>query len=322
MRLIRCICSILLAVWLLPGFSAFGEEPVEDFTQQTQAAEEVISSTMRLMRTVGTVGLTDEAGTGLAVQEGMRLYSGQAISTGEKSRAGIGLDDSKAVTLGAESAAGIYREGRHLALSLEEGEMYFSVSQPLEENESFEIRTSTMVLGIRGTSGYVEGMGEEQCFVILTSGHAVITAATGEEQKINPGRCVTVTVTDDGTVFTTNLISPRDFPTLLLEGLSMDGSMLAQAEAQNGSGFRAEVIENALERALENGDLSQIAVLGELTQPAIIRENQIQPGGSEENNQGSDTARPDGAPADAGPSADPTYGYVPDRRGPFASAGG
>ena len=33
--------------------------------------------------------------------------------------------------------------------------MFFSVDEKLKEDEEFEIHTSTMVLGIRGTSGYV-----------------------------------------------------------------------------------------------------------------------------------------------------------------------
>ena len=302
MRRFNLVLALLLTVSMLSGICAFAEEGPE-------TVEAVTASTMRLMRAEGTVSLADEAGAKLALQEGMRLYSGQVVSTGEESRAGISLDETKAVTVGEESVASLYREGRKLALSLEDGAMYFSVSQPLEADESFEIRTSTMILGIRGTSGVVEVLSEEQCAVTLTSGHALITAATGEEQKINPGRRVVITAGPDGTTFLTNLVSPRSFPALLLEELSADEDMLAEAEAQNGSGFRTELLWNALLNALQRGDLSEVATLGGKLLPAAIRADAPHSGGGEDGP--SPSSAPDGwgnnnwAPADDGGTAVP-----------------
>ena len=277
MRRYICILAVLLAICVLSGTCAFSESG----PAAGEAVEAVTASTMRLMRADGTVSLADEAGEKLAMQEGMRLYSGQVISTGEKSRAGVSLDDAKAVTVGEESVAALYREGRKLALSLEDGAMFFSVSQPLEEDESFEIRTSTMILGIRGTSGAVEVISDEQCVITLASGHAMITAVTGEEQRIGPGRRVVVTATPDGTTFLTNLVSPRDFPALLLEGLSADELMLSEAEAQNESGFRTEVLWYALLGALQRGDLSDVASLGGRLIPAAIRADAPHSGGGD-----------------------------------------
>lgn len=43
-----------------------------------------------------------------------------------------------------------------LELYVRSGSLFFDVTEPLEEDESMDIRTSTMAVGIRGTSGWVE----------------------------------------------------------------------------------------------------------------------------------------------------------------------
>ena len=200
------------------------------------------ATTMRLMRTDGTVLLADGSGS-LSVQEGMRLFSGYALSTEALSRAGIMLDDYKAVTLNELSKASLQEEGKKLELNLENGAMYFSVSKPLDADESYSIRTSTMVLGIRGTSGYVAAVSETESIVILTSGHALITAVTGDEQEIAAGQCVTIRLEESGTEFTVSSVTPYDLPSFLLAELAADSAMLAEADSQIGNHFRQTVLE-------------------------------------------------------------------------------
>ena len=164
------------------------ETPAPAAPEETaEPADFVRAATMRLMRAVGRVTLTDADGADIPVREGARLYSGSSVETEAESRAGLGLDDTKAATVGAESLATVSREGRHLALTLERGELYFSVSRPLDPDESFEIGTGTMTLGIRGTSGYVAAVGESKAAVVLTSGHVTVTAATGETRELSAG---------------------------------------------------------------------------------------------------------------------------------------
>lgn len=44
---------------------------------------------------------------------------------------------------------------KQLEVMLNAGTLYFNVTEPLSDNESQNIRTSTMIMGIRGTSGWV-----------------------------------------------------------------------------------------------------------------------------------------------------------------------
>ena len=209
-------------------------------------AESVTSadaSSMRLFRTEGIVFLSDDSGSPLSIRENMRLYSGNTVETASDSRAGISLDKTKTVTLDEDSSASLHSEGKNLSLNLDSGAMYFSVSKPLDADENFEIRTSTMVLGIRGTSGYVAAVSDSESIVILTSGHALITAATGDEQEIAAGQRVVIRSTSSGAEFDVSSVTPYDFPVFLLTELAADSAMLAEADSQIGNHFRQTVLE-------------------------------------------------------------------------------
>ena len=161
-------------------------------------SESVQASSMRLMQTEGNVTLTDQGGAKLALRNRMRLYSGCEISTEEQSRAGILLDDAKAVTISESSSAVITQEGKKLEIAVNSGKMFFDVSKPLESDESFEIRTSTMVLGIRGTAGCVEAVNDAETLVTLISGHAEITCFAGDVVTIEAGQQVHIVKNADG----------------------------------------------------------------------------------------------------------------------------
>ena len=226
--------AILLVLALVFSFS------ISAIAESVTSAD---ASSMRLVRTEGIVFLTDDSGSPLSIRENMRLYSGNTVETASDSRAGISLDKAKTVTLDEDSAASLHSEGKNLSLNLESGAMYFSVSKPLEADENFEISTSTMVLGIRGTSGYVAAVNDSESIVILTSGHALITAASGEEQEIAAGQCVTIRLEESGTEFTVSSVTPYDLPSFLLAELAADSAMLAEADSQIGNHFRQTVLE-------------------------------------------------------------------------------
>ena len=70
-----------------------------------------------------------------------------------------------------------------LELQLTQGALFFEVTEHLEDDETFDIRTSNMVVGIRGTSGYVyyDDAGRESH--VITDGTVHVTATnpdTGE----------------------------------------------------------------------------------------------------------------------------------------------
>ncbi len=186
------------------------------------SVESAEASTMRLARAEGSVSVKDEAGEEISFREDMRLYSGNSVATEADSRAGISLDEVKTVTLDESSSAALQQEGKKLRVSLQTGAMYFSVYQPLAFDEQFEIETSTMVLGIRGTAGYVENISATESMVILTSGKVLLTASSGEEYWVYPGQRVVIRIDPEGAVFDATPIYPSGYPDFLREELAAD----------------------------------------------------------------------------------------------------
>ena len=145
------------------------------------------ATTMKLLRMEGEITL-EENGKNKTVKENLRLKSGNALSTGAKSLVSVGLDETKIVTLNEESRAEFTQKGKDLDLYLSKGELYFEVTEKLEADASFEIATDDMVVGIRGTSGYVSTYDAEgKQSLIITDGVVHVKGknpVTGEEKEI------------------------------------------------------------------------------------------------------------------------------------------
>lgn len=120
------------------------------------AANDGKAATMKLVKTQGTVGVLDAAQKPVAVRAGMKLYDGYNVGTSEKSYAWINLDNAKQVKLDAASNAVVKKSGKNLEIESQSGKLFFNVTEPLKDDESLNIKTSTMVAGIRGTSGWIE----------------------------------------------------------------------------------------------------------------------------------------------------------------------
>lgn len=121
------------------------------------AEEEVATAiSVKVLETDGVVEVTNQSGVSMPVFVNMKLLSGYEVVTEEASYAWMVLDDVKMAELDAVSDMKIQRKGDDLALMLDAGNMYFDVTEKLAEDENLQIRTSTMVMGIRGTAGLVK----------------------------------------------------------------------------------------------------------------------------------------------------------------------
>ena len=156
------------------------------------AADTAVGVTLRLEKTEGTVTVKNASGRKQTIRDGMRLYSGTTIKTDKESYAYISLDSGKAVKLGASSEGEVRRSGKKLELNLISGELFFDVSIPLEEDESLNIRTSTMVTGVRGTVGYVRVIDAFHSEVALLEGTLTVRGAAYNAQDSGP-RSVVIT---------------------------------------------------------------------------------------------------------------------------------
>ena len=143
------------------------------------------ATTMRLIGHEGRITL-EENGKHKKIKENLRINSGSEITTSILSSATIGLDDVKVVSMDQSSVAEFTQEGKKLEMTLTKGSIFFEVKKPLEDDETFNIRTSTMICGIRGTSGYVEIYDDGTERLIVTDGivHVILTdPKTGEVKE-------------------------------------------------------------------------------------------------------------------------------------------
>ena len=201
----------------------------------------ITATTMRILRLEGEVTLEDN-GKPKPVKENLRLASGNALSTAVQSLVSIGLDDTKIVTLNERSRAEFNQSGRKLDLKLTEGSLYFEVSEPLTDEETFDIRTSTMVVGIRGTSGLVSVEGDHESLVV-TDGmvHVIGTnPVTGEVKEIDvrAGQRIIVYLYNDRSVdsieFYLEEVTEHDMPEFVLQYLRDNLVLLDKVVRETG----------------------------------------------------------------------------------------
>ncbi|MDO4540238.1 MAG: FecR domain-containing protein, partial [Syntrophomonadaceae bacterium] len=190
----KTFIALLLAVFVLALYGA------------AYAAKDNAAVTLRLEKTEGeTVSVSSANGADVGILQGMKLYSGHQVTTGMASYAYLSLDDAKAAKLDANSKAEVRQSGKKLELNLAAGEIFFNVTAPLKHDETLNIRTSTMVTGVRGTSGVVSVIDETTAEIYLLTGSVTVNytdrSGTQRTVTITAGQKATVNVTknEDGT---------------------------------------------------------------------------------------------------------------------------
>ena len=212
------------------------------------------ATTMKLLSFEGTVTLSDTHGRDVAA-EGKRLLDGNTLDTGKDSKAWVLLDDDRTVTLMEKSSAVFRQSGRDMVLSLEDGRLFFNISRPLEDEESFEIQTSTMVVGVRGTSGYVDSDENGNSVLYLTSGRVEVkgydeNGENPETARLHAGEKITVISGDDEVELIIEEITEADLPYDALLEILADKDLLDEVTGETG--WDPEILKD-----LENMFLSQ-----------------------------------------------------------------
>ena len=153
-------------------------------------ADQAVASTMRLAKTEGKVSVTNKNGRDMGTMADMKLFNGYNLGTEQASYAWIGLDDSKIVKLDAVSEAEIQKKGKDLEVLLNSGNLFFNVTESLKADETLNIRTSTMVTGIRGTCGWVKVLDSWRTEVFILEGSVecwVMDPVTGQAKTVRLG---------------------------------------------------------------------------------------------------------------------------------------
>ena len=158
----------------------------------TACGPKAAAATMHLRRTEGAVAVADGAGRQVEPREALGLYSGYQVDTQSESYAWIDLDEVKLTKMDQNSGIQIQKEGKRLEILVNSGSLFFNVTQPLAEDETMEIRTSSMVVGIRGTCGWVEAEDARRMSVYLLEGEVECTAG-GQTVTVSAGEMVELT---------------------------------------------------------------------------------------------------------------------------------
>ena len=170
----RKLTSFLLCIIMILGLP-----------QMVYAANSAVASTLRLEKTSGTVTITNKNGKVVSVRDGVKMYNGYTIKTAASSYAFISLDGTKAVKLDASSSVEVKQSGKNLEVCLLSGNMFFDVTEPVKSGESMSIRTSTMVTGIRGTSGFLRVLDEDRFEFNLLEGVVTLTVNDWEKGEVS-----------------------------------------------------------------------------------------------------------------------------------------
>lgn len=220
------------------------------------AADSAVGTTLRLDKAEGTVTVSNASGKAQTIKEGMRLYSGYTVTTGTKSGAYVSLDGSKAIKLDSSSSAEIRKSGKKLEVFLKSGNLLFDVSEPLKSDESLNIRTATMVTGVRGTVGYVQNVDRSLSYLYLLEGRLEvnnIASGTGTSQTATlvAGQAIAATKPDGEIVSDLQPMgqfSADDLPGLVCDELAKNEQLRDRVEIAMPSLPMHDLVYSAPER--------------------------------------------------------------------------
>nr|WP_296464464.1 FecR domain-containing protein [uncultured Acetatifactor sp.] len=223
----------------------------------TACGSSASAAAMSLAKTAGTVGIADGDGKSVPVSEDRSLYSGYQVGTEAKSHAWISLDDVKLVKMDEESAIELRKENRNLEIFVNSGQLFFNITEPLEEDETLDIRTSTMTVGIRGTCGWVSVLEEGHMQVCVLEGkvHCEVTdSVSGQsaEAEVSAGERADLYIRseegeDAACEIVKSKISRADIPDFVLEEVNLEalGTELAEEPEETGEETAEEPQETA-----------------------------------------------------------------------------
>ncbi len=170
------ILTMALTMFTSCGKNGSTETPADVNTPEI--VEDTEATIMRIVKVEGDVSHNENA-----AKEQERLHSKDTVGTEKSSNAYLTLDEFKAVRLDENSEIEVNEEKtggeRLLTLILNKGSLFFDVKQALPDNEFYNISTSNMTCGIRGTSGVIE-KNEDNTTIYLISGKVEITSKDGK----------------------------------------------------------------------------------------------------------------------------------------------
>ena len=189
------------------------------------------ATTMKLARVQGEVSVRDDNEKELTPAQDMGLYSGYCLETEKDAYSWIDLDSVKLAKMDQESEIEIEKSGKKLEIELNAGGLFFQVAKPLEEDETMDIRTSNMTVGIRGTCGWVSVPGEGEMAVYILKGTvecSITDPDTGEVlavQSVMEGEMARLTWRDGEAGITVEEFRKEEIPDFVEVELEQDSEL-------------------------------------------------------------------------------------------------
>ncbi|MDE6942922.1 MAG: FecR family protein [Lachnospiraceae bacterium] len=226
----------------------------------SSCGKENAATTMNLIKTEGTVDVDDAKGKSLKLMENMGLYSGYGIGTQSESYAWINFDDVKLSKLDQDSRVSIEKDGRKLEIDVQSGSIFFNITEALGENESMDIRTSTMTCGIRGTCGWVMANGSTSCLTLLDGTVECIILVDGQEETVTVNAKESLIVDEDDGNITYEMVPLTfdDVPEFVQEEVVNEPLAMEENSDSNGESEESGTqTENDIEMSSDDEDSSQ-----------------------------------------------------------------
>ncbi len=210
-----------------------------------EGEKEMAASVMRLIKTEGEVEVTDHEDGAVPLVENLSLYSGYGLATHPLSYGWISLDDAKLAKMDAVSEIEIQKSEGKLEIEVKSGGMFFNVTEPLAGDETMDIRSSSMVVGIRGTCGWVETEGEGALRVGLFKGEVECSIFDEEgsllaEETITAGQTARMVKGAEGASITVSELGAGGLPGFVRQELRRDDSLAAGLAEASGIDVYAE----------------------------------------------------------------------------------
>lgn len=150
-------------------------------------AEEAVAASFRLSKTEGTVTVQNQNGKEITAMQDMKLFNGYQLETAQQSYAWFEADSAKLFKMDAVSNLEVRKKGKKSELLLNSGNLFFNVTEHLQDDEVLNIRTSSMVVGIRGTSGWVKVIDQFHTILYMLDGTvdaSVTDPVSGQKKSI------------------------------------------------------------------------------------------------------------------------------------------
>lgn len=200
-----------------------------------------VAATIALTKVEGELELIDRRGKDVLPKENLHLFDGSIMATHKQSYAWMNLDSKRLVKLDQESQMEIQKNRKKLEIVMQYGSLFFNIEKPLEKDESLDIRTSSMMVGIRGTCGWVTVEDETLLHVYLLKGKVECSVFDKEgnvlaSEILTAGQAARLALDGDiASITVTKEFDIQDIPDFVMEEIEGNEELMKTIQKQEAN---------------------------------------------------------------------------------------